>query len=122
MDNAKRTFYVSVRNNLFQKEPDESTEFTVQVNEEEEKKLRDQLIEMGKEEKYTFKRAFVPYKSADHDDATNQFDNQMIELYTTIYELGDETTRQTIKEMKVLPKLHDTNYDHKGYDDSSLTK
>ncbi|MGF7050809.1 hypothetical protein J2T13_005359 [Paenibacillus sp. DS2015] len=118
----KKTYYVSVAHNLIQDIPNDSTEFTVLGTDDEVSILRDKMSSLIKDDEYTFKRAFVPFKSADHDDSTNLFDDKMIELYAYIYQLGDEDTKRGIHEMNLLPKLLNTDYNDKGYDDSPFNK
>lgn len=122
MVTPNRTYYVSVNHQLIQDVPNDSTEFTVIMNDEEITGLRNQMSELAKDDEYSFKRSFVPYKSADHDDATQQFDEKIIDVYATIYQAGDDSTKQTIATMNILPKLRNTNYDHKGYQGSPFNK
>ena len=121
MTDQKR-YYVSVAHNLIQDVPNDSNEFVVNMDDEQLAKLKDLLDGVSGDDKYAFKRSFVPYKSADHDDAAEQFDDRTIELYTHLYLYGDEKTRKTIEEMNIIPKMQDTGYDHPGYENSPLNK
>ncbi len=122
METPTKTYYVSVHHQLIQDIPDDSTEFTVFMNNEELAQLRNQMSELAKDDEYSFRRAFVPYKSADHDDATQQFDDKILEVYKAIYRYGDPLTKQTITEMNILPKLKNSNYHDKGYEQSPFNK
>lgn len=116
MTNDKKTYYVSVNHNLIQDVPNDSNEYVVYMDDEEVSKLRGLLYEVS------FKRTFVPYKSADHDDAAEQYDERTINLYHFLHEHGDERTRKTIEDMNIIGKLTDTGYDDPGYEDSPLNK
>lgn len=122
METSTKTYYVSVHHQLIQDIPDDSTEFTVIMSNEELAQLRNQMSELAKDDEYSFRRAFVPYKSADHDDATQQFDDKILEVYKAIYRYGDPVTKQTITDMNILPKLKNTNYHDKGYEQSPFNK
>lgn len=122
MENFTNTYYVSVHHQLIQDIPNDSTEFTVIMNTEELALLRNQMSELAKDDEYSFKRAVVPYKSADHDDATQQFDDKILDVYKAIYHYGDEATKRAITEMNILPKLKNTNYHDKGYEQSPFNK
>ncbi|WP_236291240.1 hypothetical protein [Paenibacillus allorhizoplanae] len=37
-------------------------------------------------------RAPIPYKSADHDKATDQFNDDLLKIYQLIYNLGTDAT------------------------------
>ncbi|WP_136608050.1 hypothetical protein [Paenibacillus dokdonensis] len=122
MENDKKRYYISVTHNLIQDVPNDSTEFEVMMTDEQVTRLRDQMDELIKDDEYTFKRAFVPFKSADHDDATEQFDDKLIGVYAYLHDIGDDETRRMIDELNILPKLHQTDYHDDGYDDSPLNK
>ncbi|WP_054956174.1 hypothetical protein [Paenibacillus dakarensis] len=122
MKNDQKIYYVSVTHNLIQDVPNDSNEFVVCMNDEQLTKLRDLMNEVSQSDKYAFKRTFVPYKSADHDDAAEEFDERTIELYAYLYQYGDEKTRELIKDMNLIPKMDDTGYDHPGYEESPFNK
>lgn len=120
--NDKQRYYVSVNHNLIQNVPNDSNEFVVHLNDEELAVLQELMDEISGGDKYAFKRTPVPYKSADHDDAAENFDERTIELYSFLYRHGDEKSRQTIQEMNIIPKLENTGYNHRGYEGSPTNK
>lgn len=120
MKTGRKPYYVSVAHRSIQEAPNQdSTEFRVLLDEEDFAKLSDKIAELSEEDIYTFRRAPVPYKSADHDDATEQFNARMIEVYTLLYQYGDEQTRRSIIGLGVLGKLHNSDYDDPGYNGKS---
>ncbi|WP_410513298.1 hypothetical protein PaeBR_02210 [Paenibacillus sp. BR2-3] len=76
----------------------EAGEFEVWLTDEELSALQDRLNELDKDDEYSFRRAFVPYKSADHDDAIEQFDEKTIRVYQYLRDYGTDETRKTIDE------------------------
>lgn len=112
-------YYVSVTHRLIQEVPNDSTEFEVLLDEEELILLRDKIAGLHDEDEYTLKRAPVPFKSADHDEAPEQFNRQLTELYVLLYRTGSERTRKAIMDMGVLNNLSNTDYNHPGYGEGS---
>ncbi|MNJ32926.1 hypothetical protein [Paenibacillus bouchesdurhonensis] len=120
MKTGKKPYYVSVAHRIIQEAPNQdSAEFRVLLDEEDLVKLNDKMAELSEEDIYTFRRAPVPYKSADHDAATEQFNDRMIELYTLLYQYGDEHARRTIIRLGVLGKLQNHDYNDPGYNGKS---
>ncbi|MFC7680555.1 hypothetical protein [Paenibacillus sp. GCM10028914] len=122
MMNDQKIYYVSVAHNLIQDVPNDSNEFVVHMNDEELNKLRELMDQVSQSDKYAFKRTFVPYKSADHDDAAEEFDESTIELYSYLYKFGDGKTKKMIQAMNIISKMEDTGYDDPGYERSPLNK
>lgn len=67
------------------------------------------------DDEVTLFRALIPYKSADHDKATNQFNEDLLKLYQLVYHLGTDKTKAHIRGMNILNKLRDTDYNYPGY-------
>lgn len=114
-DQEKNHYFVSVNHSLIQDVRNDSNEFEVLLNGEELSILQDLLNELKRGDDYAFQRAFVPYKSADHDEAARQYDEETVRLYQSLYRFGTSETRQSIEDLGVLPKLENTGYEDKGY-------
>ncbi|WP_433945313.1 hypothetical protein [Paenibacillus sp. SN-8-1] len=121
MSTAKTRYYVSVTHHLIQDVQNESAEYEVYLDDEELGLLRDKLDDLSKEDEYTLKRAPVPYKSADKDEATDSYNDKLIDVYEYLHQIGDEKTRRAIESLGVLGKLEHSDYDHKGYGEGSPT-
>ncbi|MNJ49705.1 hypothetical protein D3C77_449510 [compost metagenome] len=118
MKPMKKAYYVSVAHQIIQEAPnDNTTEFKVFLDEEDFVRLRDKIAELSQEDDHTFRRAPIPYKSADHDEATQQYNERLIELYTLLYQYGNDQTRRSIVSLGVLGKLQNPDYNDPGYDD-----
>jgi hypothetical protein len=110
-----------VNHGLIQDVRNDSNEFEVLLSDEELTVLQDLLKGLAGEDDYAFRRAFVPYKSADHDDAAEQFDDATIHLFQYLHDHGTDETRRLIDEMNVLQRLGNTGYQDEGYGGGSPT-
>lgn len=119
-DNHKR-YFVSVNHGLIQEVRGDSNEFEVLLSDEELTVLQDLLKGLAGEDEYAFRRAVVPYKSADHDDGAEQFDDATIRLFQYLHDRGTGETRRLIEEMNVLQRLENTGYQDEGYGGGSPT-
>jgi len=117
----RKPYFVSVNHGLIQNVRNETGEFEVWLSDEELTILQDQLKALQQDDEYSFRRAFVPYKSADHDDAIDQFDDKTIRLYEYLRQYGTPETQKIIDQLGVLPKLENTGYEDKGYGEGSPT-
>ncbi|MCM3784760.1 hypothetical protein M3231_17480 [Neobacillus mesonae] len=115
-------YFVSLTQKLVHQDPSESNDYEVRLDKEQLSEIQDMLASMNRDDSYTLQRAPVPYKSADHDDANDEFTSQMKEIYEFIYKTGTEDTRAAIRSQNILDKLDHTDYDNKGYEDSPLNK
>jgi hypothetical protein len=117
----KTIYYISVADGLIESEsvlrgiPNKNYEFVVHAADEEIAELRRRMDKVQSDEETTFKRATIPYKSADHDVATNAFNSDMLSLYHMIYELGNDEAKQHIEKMGILGRLLSPDYHHAGY-------
>lgn len=112
----RKRYFVSAAHGVVQDIRNETGEFEVYLDEEELTLLTDLLQSLEQEDDTTFRRAFVPYKSADHDAAAQAFDDKIISLYQYLYDHGSPATRQVIADLHVLSKLENSAYHDKGYD------
>jgi hypothetical protein len=99
----KTIYYVSVADGLIESEsvlrgmPNKNYEFVVHATDEEIAELRRRMDNVQDDEEITLKRATIPYKSAEHDVATNTFNTDMLSLYHMIYQLGNDEAKQHIE-------------------------
>lgn len=110
------TLYVSVSNKSLDREVSMNEQLEVRGTDEELEKLRQILEQLERDDQVTQLRAPIPYKSADHDKATDQFNDDLLKLYQLIYNLGTDKTRAHIHDMKILNKLQNTDYENPGYE------
>lgn len=112
----KQTLYVSVSNKSLDTEASMNEQLEVHGTEEELENLRHMLERLQRDDEVTQFRAPIPYKSADHDKATDQFNEDLLKLYQIVYNLGTDKTKLHIRDMNILNKLQDTDYDYPGYE------
>ncbi|MCM3628216.1 hypothetical protein M3194_12660 [Paenibacillus glycanilyticus] len=113
---SKKTIYVSVSNKSLDTEASMNEQLEVRGTEEELEKLHRMLERLQRDDEVTQFRAPIPYKSADHDQATDKFNDDLIKLYQVIYLLGTDKTKAHIHDMNILNKLEDTDYEYPGYE------
>lgn len=117
----KPTYYVSVSSGTVLDEQmmadraNFSYEFVVQADEKELARLHELLDRQRADEHVSFARTPIPYKTADHDLAMITFNDQMVAMYSYIYEIGTEETRRFMDEHEVFGKLKNPDYSHPGY-------
>ncbi|MEK5060583.1 hypothetical protein BK126_22515 [Paenibacillus sp. FSL H7-0326] len=119
---GKQSYYVSITQKLIHQDSSESSDYEVHLDEEQLSILQDMLRAMDQEDRYTLQRTPVPYKSADHDDANDEFTGQLKELYQFIYDAGTDDTRAEIRNLRILDKLEHSDYDNRGYENSPMNK
>ncbi|WP_342476753.1 hypothetical protein NYE24_22985 [Paenibacillus sp. FSL H7-0350] len=119
-DNLNR-YFVSVNHSLIQEERGDSSEYEVLLSSDGLTVLQDLLADLASGDEYAFRRALVPYKSADHDDAAEQFDDATIRLFQYLHDHGTDETRLQIEGLNVLEKLENTGYQDEGYGTGSPT-
>lgn len=110
------TLFVSVSNKSLDREASMNEQFEVRGTEEEIETLRQMLEQLELDDEVTQIRAPIPYKSADHDKATDQFNDDLLKLYQFIYKLGTDKTKAHIHDMNILNKLQNTDYEYPGYE------
>lgn len=120
-DSNRKRYFVAVNHGLIQETRNESNEYEVLLSGEELTVLQDLLNELSREDDYAFRRAFVPYKSADHDDAAEQFDDATIRVFQYLHDHGTAETRRQIEGLNVLQKLENAGYEDEGYGSGSPT-
>jgi len=112
----KQTYYVSISGKRVEPEPSINDQLTVTATQTEINELQLQLDQIQRDDEKTQFRAPIPYKSADHDEATDKFNEDIIKVYESVYALGTKETRDHIRQMNILNKLQDSDYDYPGYE------
>jgi hypothetical protein len=111
----KQRYYVSVSASMVGTEPSLTDQLTVLATEEERNHLLGLLNQEQKNIDRTYLRAHVPYKSADHDKATDKYNDGMVDIYRYIYQIGTIETKRHIAYMDILQELRTPDYHHEGY-------
>ncbi|RED57534.1 hypothetical protein [Cohnella lupini] len=111
----KQRYYVSVSASMVGTEPSLTDQLTIFATEEERNHLLALLNREQKATEKTYIRAQIPYKSADHDKATNRYNEGMVDIYRYIYQVGTIETKRHIEYMDILQELRTPDYHHQGY-------
>lgn len=111
----KQRYFVSVSASMVGTEPSLTDQLTILATEDERNYLLRLLNQEQKNIEKTYLRAHIPYKTADHDKATNQFNDSMIEIYRYIYQVGTIETKRHIEYMDILHELRTPDYHHQGH-------
>lgn len=112
---TKKNYYISVSGKSVDTEPSRSEQLQVLATEEEMNELRIIFERLQSDDDWTAFKAPVPYKSADHDPATDKFNQDLLELYRIVYRIGTEDTKTHIRSMNIINELKNTDYDYPGY-------
>ncbi|UUZ83371.1 hypothetical protein LJK88_05590 [Paenibacillus sp. P26] len=117
----KKTYFVSVGSGTLEDrqmmadEANHEYEFKIEATDEEIKEVQRPLDMQKADEHKSFARTPIPYKSADHDEAMDTYNDLMLRLYTAIYRLGTPEAKRHIEKMRILDKLHHSDYSDPGY-------
>ncbi|MBB6675560.1 hypothetical protein [Cohnella nanjingensis] len=112
----KQVYYVSVSaGTVSRHESQVSDQLTVFATEREKDQLETLLAIKEDQTERTFLRGLIPFKSADRDPATDQYNERMIEVYRSIFRLGTEETRRHLIHMDILNFLKDPDTRLPGY-------
>jgi hypothetical protein len=114
----KQRYFVSVSASMVGTEPSIMDQLTILATEEERNHLIAMLNQEQKNNEKTYLRAHIPYKSADHDIATERYNDSMVEIYRYIYKIGTLETKRHIEYMSILEELRKPDYHHQGYNNS----
>lgn len=92
----KERYYVSVSTGMINKEPALTDQLTIMAADTERGNLQTLLDREKTNDDKTHVRALIPYKSADHDKATNWYNDGLVEVCRYIYQIGTVETRRHI--------------------------
>lgn len=106
MDQQKRTYYISIGAGEIMSTPSASPwEFKIQANDDEITRLREIFDSSQDNSIDDFLRAHVPYVEYSHDPTNDQYDQNLIRIFSMIYKLGDQEAQQHIESMGILDRF-----------------
>jgi hypothetical protein len=111
----KDRYYVSVSAHTITKEPSMTDQLTVLATAKERDHLETLLQNEERADDQTHVRAIIPYKSADHDQATNTYNSNLLHIYRYIYKIGTDETKRHIEYMDIIRDLKNPDYNQPGY-------
>ncbi|MBO8164558.1 MAG: hypothetical protein H0Z34_12665 [Brevibacillus sp.] len=96
----KRRYYVSVQaGTILENQGDAAYEFEIEATEDDVKTLRALFEERYENELDTFFRAHIPGVPYHFDTENDQYDESLRKIYSALYQLGTEETKNQIKSM-----------------------
>lgn len=99
----KKTYYVEVATGEISQSATSSTwNYKIEADDEEIIKLREYFDENYSIEWQSFFRAHVPFIEYHHDGENDAYDKTMKEVYSMLYELGDNDAKNHIESMGIL--------------------
>ena len=107
VDMPKSTYYVTVATGLIEQQQamqdkaNRTHEFDVEASDEEIAVLRDLFDKQAASEELTFKRATIPYKTADQDPSTERYNGDILNIYRYLYEIGTAGAKAILKKWHI---------------------
>lgn len=99
----REKYYVSVASGeISQIQFGNNDDFTIYATDSEVNDLRGMMDVMHQADVKTFFRAHIPIMPYHRDEANDQYNSGIQEAYQKIYQLGDEQTKENIKNMNIL--------------------
>lgn len=103
LDQQKKTYYISVGAGEILSIPNASPwDFKIEANDDEITRLREIFDSSQDNSIDDFLRAHVPFVEYSHDPTNDQHDQNLLRIYSMIYELGDQEAKQHIENMGIL--------------------
>lgn len=103
----KKKYYVSVASSEISQIPfGNNADFIIHATVDEVRILRAKMDNMHDAEMGSFWRAHVPIMPYHHDQANDDYDREITNVFEMIYNLGDEETQKHINSMGILADRH----------------
>jgi len=103
----KKTYYIHLGSGEISQKPIMSgTHFQIEATENEIKELRRIFEEMHHANLGSYVRSHVPFLEYHYDAENDQYDGQLKKAYELIYKLGNEETRQFLKENHIISSIN----------------
>jgi hypothetical protein len=104
MMSEKKTYYIGIANGeISQSSTSSPWNFKIEATDDEITDLREYFDQNHTTEWANFMRAHVPFVEYHNDRSNHVYDDNLMQVYRMIYQLGDEEARQHIKSMGILP-------------------
>ncbi|MCH5585392.1 hydrolase [Shimazuella sp. AN120528] len=100
----KQTYYVTVDGTIHSEQllDDAPYDFEIQATDQEIKDLQDLFQQTYNKEWDTFVQSHMPFQTEDRQKASTDVDENVREIYSTIYQLGTEETKKSIESLGLL--------------------
>jgi hypothetical protein len=106
MESEKKTYYISMANGeIMQTSTASPWNFKIEATDQEIIKLREFFDQNYSADWQSFFRAHVPYVQYHYDRENDAYDKTLEEIYRMIFELGDESAKEHIRSIGILPEF-----------------
>ncbi|WP_071460464.1 hydrolase [Bacillus massilinigeriensis] len=106
MAGEKKRYYIDIGSGeITQSRSSSVWNYTIEANDEEIIALREIFEQNYSVDWQNFLRAHVPYVQYHYDKQNDAQDRLLIDIYRTIYQLGDPEAKKHIESMGILPEL-----------------
>lgn len=102
----RETYYVAIRDGeISNRKHDRSDYFEIRATQSEINTLRQKFNNMHEAGLDTYWRSHVPFVEYHNDSGNDEYDENMLEVYRILHELGNEQTREHIESMGILDDI-----------------
>lgn len=102
----KQKYYIHMGSGEISKEKyGNNAEFVIYATDDDIVLLRDTFNEVNDSGIRTFFRAHIPAVPYHNDQSNDEYDSNLAKAYKMVYELGDEQTKDHIKQMGILKDI-----------------
>ncbi|GGI46317.1 hypothetical protein GCM10008018_16490 [Paenibacillus marchantiophytorum] len=99
----KKTYYINVgTGEVLEDKEALNYEFEISATEEELDKLRELFEETDNSSQGSYSTSWLPWKVYYHNEANQEYDYYLTEVYRALHQLGSPQTKQHIESMNVL--------------------
>lgn len=103
----KKTYYVNLGSGEISQIPYENNQkYTIQATADDIKLLRIAFDRMDQANRGAYARAHIPILAYHNDRPNDDYDRELTEVFQMLYDLGDQQTKDHIKESGVLADNH----------------
>ena len=108
---SKQTYYVDIKSGDILPDPDQSVSpsYKIFATESERLKLKGLFDNKADDDMSTMKQTPVPFQQYHNAPKDNHYDHSMKDIFSMIYQLGDEHARRHIKEIGILDSTNETH-------------
>lgn len=100
---SRNTYFIDIASREISQIPfQNNTSFKINATNDEVQLLRDKMNGIDHGDNLSFGRAHVPIYPYHHDKGNDMYDDNMIQAYQLMYELGDALTQSHIESMGII--------------------
>lgn len=103
MDSEKQTYYISIGKGEIFSTPNVSPwQFKISATDQEIKQLRSIFNDNDENSVGDYIRSHIPIMQYHNDPTNDRYDQNLVQIYRLLYELGDQEAKEHIESMGIL--------------------